>query len=74
MLEVIRAFEKASGQTIPFEIVPRREGDIAANWGDPSRAEKLLGWRAHYDIGWRARYDIDDMCRDAWRFESMLEG
>ncbi len=66
VLEVIRAFEKASGQTIPFEIVPRREGDIAANWGDPSRAEKLLGWRA--------RYDIDDMCRDAWRFESMLEG
>ena len=65
VLEVIRAFEKASGQKIPFEIVPRREGDIAANWGDPSRAEKLLGWRA--------RYDIDDMCRDAWRFESMLE-
>lgn len=65
VLEVIHAFEKACGREIPFEIAPRREGDIAANWCDPARAETLLGWKA--------RYGMEDMCRDAWHFESMLE-
>lgn len=62
VLEVIRAFEKASGRQIPYEMAPRRAGDIAANWGDPARAEKLLGWKA--------RYGIEEMCRDAWHFEA----
>lgn len=66
VLEVVQAFEKASGRRIPYEFVPRRDGDIAANWADPSRAEKLLGWKA--------RRTLDDMCRDAWHFESMLTG
>lgn len=64
VLEVVRAFERASGRTIPFEFAPRREGDIAANWADPALAEKLFGWKA--------KRTLDDMCRDAWRFESML--
>ena len=62
VLEIIRAFESASGKKVPFEGAPRREGDIAANWADPSRAQQLLGWKA--------TRNIDDMCRDAWNFES----
>lgn len=62
VLEIVRAFEKASGRKVPYEIVPRREGDIAANWADPARARELLGWKA--------TRNIDDMCRDAWNFES----
>ena len=62
VLEVVKAFEKACGRPVPYEIVERREGDIAANWCDPARAEKLLGWTA--------TRTIDDMCRDAWHFES----
>lgn len=62
VLEVIKAFEEASGQKVPYEFVERREGDIAANWCDPSKAQQLLGWTA--------TRNIDDMCRDAWSFES----
>lgn len=62
VLEVVKAFEKASGCPVPFELVERREGDIAANWCDPSRAEKLLSWKAVRTL--------DDMCRDVWNFES----
>lgn len=61
VLEVIHAFEKASGRKVPYKIAPRRAGDIAANWCDPTLAAKLFGWHA--------RYNINDMCRDAWRFE-----
>ena len=62
VLEVVKAFEKASDRSVPYELVERREGDIAANWCDPARAERLLGWKASRTI--------DDMCRDAWNFES----
>ncbi len=63
VLEMIRAFEKASGKTVPFEITQRRLGDIAACYADPARAKKLLGWQV--------RHDIDRMCADAWRWQSM---
>ena len=62
VLEIVKAFEKASGRKVPYELVPRREGDIAANWADPARARELFGWVA--------TRNIDDMCRDAWNFES----
>ena len=62
VLEIVKAFEKASGRKVPYELVPRREGDIAANWADPARARELFGWEA--------TRNIDDMCRDAWNFES----
>lgn len=65
VLEVIKAFEKASGKKVPYEFAPRRSGDIAANWGAPNKAKKLLDWEASLDI--------DDMCQDAWRFEQMLK-
>ena len=63
VLEVIRAFEKASGRRVPYRLAERRPGDIAANWCDPTLAKELFGWEA--------KYDIDAMCRDSWRFESM---
>ena len=62
VLEIVKAFEKASGRKVPYEVVARREGDIAANWADPARARELFGWVA--------TRNIDDMCRDAWNFES----
>lgn len=61
VLDVVRAFETASGQTVPLRFAPRRPGDIAACWADPSRAEQLLGWRAECDL--------DAMCRDVWRWQ-----
>ena len=63
VLELVRAFEKASGQHIPYEIVGRRPGDVARVYADPTRAQQLLGWRA--------RLDVDAMCRDAWRWQSL---
>ncbi|MEE4024408.1 UDP-glucose 4-epimerase GalE [Gordonia sp. PKS22-38] len=62
VLEVIKAFERASGRPIPYEIAPRRAGDIAASYADPSRANA--------DLGWRATKTIDDMCADTWRWQS----
>lgn len=63
VLEVVAAFEKASGRRVPVKFAPRRTGDIAANWCDPALARELFGWEA--------KLTIEDMCRDAWRFESM---
>ncbi|HZF99173.1 MAG TPA: UDP-glucose 4-epimerase GalE, partial [Pseudoxanthomonas sp.] len=62
VLELLRAFERASGRTIPYEIVARRPGDVATVFADPSMAERLLGWKA--------ALDVDAMCRDAWRWQS----
>lgn len=63
VLQVVRAFELASGRKIPYRIVGRRAGDIAECYADPGLAKKLLGWQA--------QYDIEAMCRDAWRWQSM---
>ncbi len=62
VLQMIQAFEKASGKTIAYDIVARRPGDIAACYADPTRAKTLLGWQA--------KYGIDRMCADAWRWQS----
>src|SRR5882762_4770869 len=62
VLEAVLAFERASGRSIPFERVARRAGDVAECYADPSLAEKALGWKA--------AYGLDDMCRDAWRWQS----
>ena len=63
VLEAVRAFERASGRTIPIVRVARRAGDVAESYADPSLAEKTLGWKA--------AYALEDMCRDAWRWQSM---
>jgi UDP-glucose 4-epimerase len=62
VLEMVRAFEEASGQKIPYQIADRRPGDIAACYADPSLAQRLLGWKA--------RRTLSDMCVDAWRWQS----
>lgn len=63
VLEAIAAFEKACGKKLPYKILGRRAGDIAANWCSPEKAEKLLHWKA--------LYGIDEMCASSWKFEQM---
>lgn len=62
VLEVVRAFEAASGRTVPYVVVPRRAGDAARSVADPSEAERRLGWRT--------RRDLAAMCRDGWAWQS----
>jgi UDP-glucose 4-epimerase len=61
VLELVQAFERATGRRVPYAIAPRRPGDIAACWADPSRAHELLGWRAMRSIG--------EACADGWRWQ-----
>lgn len=61
VLEMVRAFEQASGRPVPYRIAPRRPGDIAQCYADPALAERLLGWRA--------QRGIDAMCADGWRWQ-----
>ena len=60
VLEIVKAFEKASGVEIPYKIAPRRAGDIAEFYADTSKAKKIFGWEA--------KYGIDKMCADSWNF------
>ena len=62
VLQVVRTFEKATGQRVPYEVVARRDGDADPLWADPSLAER--------ELGWRAKHDLESMCRDAWRWQS----
>ncbi len=62
VLEIVRAFEAASGRSIPYRIVDRRPGDIAQCYADPRSAADLLGWEA--------ALDLESMCVDAWRWQS----
>jgi UDP-glucose 4-epimerase len=62
VLEVVRAFEAASGKSLPYKVVPRRPGDVAQCYANPSLAEKLLGWRA--------TRTLEQMCADSWRWQS----
>ena len=63
VLDVIKAFEKACGHTIPYEIKPRRAGDIATCYSDATLAKQ--------ELGWQAQYGIEEMCADSWRWQSM---
>ena len=63
VLEVVRAYAQASGREIPYQIVPRRPGDVAACYADPALAATLLGWRA--------QHGLDRMCADSWRWQSL---
>ena len=62
VLQVVAAFEKACGHKIPYEIKPRREGDIATCYCAPQKAKA--------ELGWEAKYGIDEMCEDTWRWQS----
>ena len=63
VLDMIHAFSKAVGKEIPYEIKPRRPGDIATCYADPSKAKK--------ELGWEAKRGIDEMCADGWKWQSM---
>ncbi len=63
VLQLLQAFERASGREVPYRIVNRRPGDVAEVYADSSMAQRLLGWKAELDV--------DAMCRDAWRWQSM---
>jgi UDP-glucose 4-epimerase len=63
VLEVVRAFEAATGQRLPYQIVPRRPGDVAQCYADPALAQRRLGWRA--------KRSLEQMCADAWRWQSL---
>lgn len=64
VLEMVRAFERVSGRPVPYNVAPRRQGDIAQCWADTRLAKQLLGWQA--------TRDIDTMCADAWRWQQSL--
>ena len=62
VLDIIRAFSEACGKELPYVIDPRRPGDIATCYSDPSKAREILGWSAEKNL--------QDMCTDAWRWQS----
>ena len=66
VLDMVKAFEKASGKDIPYRIAPRREGDIASCYADPGLAAR--------ELGWKAKKGIDEMCADTWRWQSQNPG
>lgn len=63
VLDLVRAYEAASGRPIPYDIAPRRPGDIDACYADPALAQELLGWTA--------KHDLARMCEDSWRWQSL---
>jgi UDP-glucose 4-epimerase len=62
VIEMVKAFEKASGKKVPYKIVARRSGDIAECWADPAKAKE--------ELGWEAELNLEDMCNDGWRWQS----
>ncbi len=61
VLQMVKSFERVTGRSIPYEVVGRRPGDIAACWADPSLAEA--------ELGWTATRSLDEMCADGWRWQ-----
>jgi UDP-glucose 4-epimerase len=61
VLDMVKAFEQASGKPVPYKLQPRRTGDVAACYANPTRAQQLLGWQA--------TRDLQTMCADAWRWQ-----
>ena len=61
VLDMVSTFARVNEVPVPYVIAPRRPGDIAVNYADPSKAKKLLGWEAEKSL--------EDMCRDAYRFQ-----
>jgi UDP-glucose 4-epimerase len=61
VLQVVAAFEQATGVKIPYKLMPRRPGDVTAAYADPTKAER--------ELAWRAEHDLFDICRDGWRWQ-----
>ena len=66
VLDMVKAFEKATGKPVPYQIAPRRAGDIATCYADPQKAKS--------ELGWEATKTLEDMCRDAWHYIVRQEG
>ena len=66
VLEVLEAYSKVCGRQLPYEIKPRRAGDVAVSCANPEKAERLLGWKA--------RRTLKEMCEDSWRFVQYEQG
>jgi UDP-glucose 4-epimerase len=66
VLEVVHAFERVNGVRVPYELMPRRPGDVQSAFADPSKAASILGWRTSRNL--------EDMCRDAWRWQCASSG
>ncbi len=62
VLDIVKAFNKAYGKELPYKIAPRRPGDIATCYSDPTKAKEVLGWVA--------KRGIEEMCEDSWRWQS----
>ena len=62
VLDMVRTFQEVNGVKVPYEVVPRRPGDIATCYADPGKSEKVLGWKACHTLA--------DMCRDSWNWQS----
>ena len=62
VLDMVKAFEKAIGKAVPYVIAPRRAGDVAECYSDPTKAKELLGWTAEHGL--------EDMCKDSWKWQS----
>lgn len=65
VLDIVKAFEKANGVKVPYAIKPRRAGDIAMCYADPTKAKN--------ELGWEAKKDLETMCKDSWRYAQSLE-
>ena len=63
VLEMVETFSRVNQVKVPYVIAPRRPGDIAVNYADPAKARQVLGWQA--------KYTLEDMCRDAWRWQTL---
>ena len=62
VLDMVKAFSRVTGREIPYKIAPRRPGDLATVYSSPDKSAELLGWKA--------QYSLEDMCRDAWNWQS----
>ena len=60
VLDMVKAFEKATGKDVPYRIAPRREGDIATCYADPKKAKE--------ELNWVATKSLEDMCKDSWNY------
>jgi UDP-glucose 4-epimerase len=64
VLEVINAFERSTGEKLEYKIGPRRDGDVEQVWGDVSKAEQ--------ELGWKAELSVEDMMKSAWAWEKYI--
>ncbi|WP_110631514.1 UDP-glucose 4-epimerase GalE [Salinicola salarius] len=62
VLEMVKAFQRVTGQQVPYRFAPGRDGDLPAFWADPTKAER--------ELGWQARHSLEDMMRDTWNWQS----